>query len=610
MSKKLYLLASLCCISSYVLPQQQVSKAEVEKAAVYTLVEKAEILNVSVTKDIDAIWESRSEKGHVLMYEVVFKNRAAVLLSGSRACEPVLGYYIKGDDKESIFDTNNLHVPCGLRAMVEGYAQEIEWCFSQDTLPLYYLSQWQELQKEIPRKNRKAGTVIGPLLTTKWGQNWSNDGVCDAYNYYVTKTDKHCAADCASKHCPVGCTAVAMGQIMNYWKYPVYLLNKAAGQYDWCYMPNRLYSYLPNYERERNAIARLLIDCAESVNATFCIGKCETSAAPIKVRRALVEDFQYHDDAVFRLRSSHPAGNVWKNYIKTDLNNGRPVLYASLSFILTLDAHVFVCDGYNENDDKFHFNWGWWGSFDTGWYALNGLGNIGGSNYNVTQEAVFQIYPNLSQNYCNYSMPLWVHYAMYYNVLGETFPPPFLNVPYTFNILESVPGDWGLPTQWHTISSGELAVYSAHEKVIFRPGFKVEAGGRLIARIDPCPGCNTANQSVVSSSYNGEAGYGHFLTDSAQTLPNMPSQNGLSDDPQSKHITIYPNPNDGTFTLSTNFDPQEIVSIRIFNLLGNTVFEQNGIIHTQITLPNPTAGMYFLKAILQSGIITQKFVVQ
>jgi hypothetical protein len=139
--------------------QQQVSREEIKNVAIHTLYDKAKILKISTTVDIQSIGEYRNEKRNVLMYEVVFSNKAAILLSGSKACLPVLGYYIK-EDKESIFDTTNIDMPCGLKDMIRGYAQQIEWCFSQDTLELYHFSQWQELQQNPMEKSLKSAIPI------------------------------------------------------------------------------------------------------------------------------------------------------------------------------------------------------------------------------------------------------------------------------------------------------------------------------------------------------------------------------------------------------------------------------------------------------------------
>ena len=61
-----------------------------------------------------------------------------------------------------------------------------------------------------------------------------------------------------------------------------------------------------------------------------------------------------------------------------NIQRGFPVLYASASLAVKDYAecgHAYVCDGYNENTDMFHFNWGYDGEAN-GWYSLDDSGDI------------------------------------------------------------------------------------------------------------------------------------------------------------------------------------------------------------------------------------------
>jgi len=216
--------------------QQQVSEIEARNAAINTLYNKADVLKVSSDERIKTVNSLSNANGDTIMYEVVFQNGATVLLSGSKSCLPVLGYYVK-EDNGAVFDPNNDNVPCGFKALLKDYADEIEWCFAQDTICLYHKEKWQELQC---RSGAPLFVHVDTLLTTKWGQKHSNEGnACPAYNYYVTvQKPNQCDGSCDDV-CPLGCTAVAMGQIMKYWNYPVYLSDEIQ-QYDWCNMPDAL----------------------------------------------------------------------------------------------------------------------------------------------------------------------------------------------------------------------------------------------------------------------------------------------------------------------------------------------------------------------------------
>ncbi|MDR2979293.1 MAG: Spi family protease inhibitor [Bacteroidales bacterium] len=132
--RKISFLIILCIagITQRTNAQQQVSKSEARNAAVNTLRNKTEILKVSSNENIKTVNSLSNTNGDTIMYEVVFENGAAVLLSGSKTCLPVLGYYAK-EDNGAVFDPNNDNVSCGLKALLKDYSNEIEWCFAQDT---------------------------------------------------------------------------------------------------------------------------------------------------------------------------------------------------------------------------------------------------------------------------------------------------------------------------------------------------------------------------------------------------------------------------------------------------------------------------------------------
>ena len=167
----------------------------------------------------------------IYMYEVVFNTKDIVLLSGNITCSPILGYIMHDNISmnTSILD-NYENIPDGLKEMINEYLEEIKYCF-RNNISIGYQSEWQELYEYQPNRAERT-VIVPPLISTKWGQSVSNDGSdLHAYNYYVTESSNSCES------CLAGCVAVAMGQIMNYWKYPVYAPYKAE-QFDWCNMPN------------------------------------------------------------------------------------------------------------------------------------------------------------------------------------------------------------------------------------------------------------------------------------------------------------------------------------------------------------------------------------
>jgi hypothetical protein len=473
MKKVLLSIIILIILGNNIFAQQQVSRMEAVNAAIHTYHSKSSALKLLGDAKVKTIYNSHNMRGDTLMYEIVFQNNVGVLLSGSKACLPVLAYYTKPEyDNGSIFDTNNKNVPCCFRNLLREYTHEIDSCFLKKTKDLHYVTKWQELQDTEQKRISKSGIdIVKPLLKTEWNQDYSNDYYCDAYNYYVTETHKKC--NCSSKYCPVGCVAVAMAQIMKHWNYPVYIPFKAE-QYDWCNMPNELnYSGNSNYEKERHAIAYLMKDCGDAANTNYCNGGCSSSSIVYKARQALVNKLGYSSDADHQWKSSYSI-KKWKQRIKNNLDDGMPVLYGGYD-PSPPSGHSFVLDGYTD-EDYFHVNWGW-GSGYNAYCTLDDL-TLSNQTYS-TQSACFYIHPAEQQDFCNFTLPLLMHY-----ILGGTHQ----NVPKTLMILESVPN--GLSAAWRTIPAGSNVIYEAHKSVKLNPGFKVEVGASFKAQVTPCERCD------------------------------------------------------------------------------------------------------------------------
>jgi len=84
--RKISFLMILCIagITKIVNAQQRVSKEEVKNAAINTLHKKSDMLKISPDTVIVTVNSFCNINGDTLMYEVVFENGAAILLSGSK----------------------------------------------------------------------------------------------------------------------------------------------------------------------------------------------------------------------------------------------------------------------------------------------------------------------------------------------------------------------------------------------------------------------------------------------------------------------------------------------------------------------------------------------
>ncbi|MBO4282050.1 MAG: C10 family peptidase [Bacteroidales bacterium] len=325
--------------------------------------------------------------GQALLYEVCYRNGGSALVSGVKSLMPVLGYRPSDDGMPFLASDET----SGLSHFVEKYAACV--AAELERKPDSIHQAWESLAKDSVFPMQKKN-VYGPYLTSRWKQTSSNDGQANAYNYYVAR---YCDRE---NRCAAGCVPVAMAQIMHYWEYPVWRPNKR-DKYDWANMPDELRLYHlngnqkdtnRNYETERNAVARLLFDCGAAAKVTYCISECQSFAWPLDARNALVDKFDYQTDAHLIKRTLNAS--EWKNSIKANIMDGKPVFYAAVDEVLKFEGHAFVCDGYDAETDMFHFNWGWGG--DGAWVSIDEI-NSGSDDWNNMERAVVDICPSGKQ---------------------------------------------------------------------------------------------------------------------------------------------------------------------------------------------------------------------
>ena len=314
-----------------------------------------------------------------------------VIVSGDDCAAPILGY-----STESSIDPNNM--PIQLEELLQAYSDEIQYAIEnglQSTDSIKAL--WSTLRR-VPQ-SANAVAVVNALISTSW----------DQYPRYNNKCPVDASLSSFGGHPTTGCVATAMAQIMKYWGYP----NKGTGNksyksnyygtlsanfaittYDWANMPLKLSSSTSS--TQNNAVATLMYHCGVAVEMNYnCDGKGSSGAYVVdygygraSAELSLKNYFGYASTLQGKTWTSSISAGTWKNMLKTELDNKRPILYAGTS--QSSGGHAFVCDGY-DNNDKFHFNWGWGGSAN-GFFSLTAL-TPSSSNFSENQQAVIGIQP-------------------------------------------------------------------------------------------------------------------------------------------------------------------------------------------------------------------------
>lgn len=293
------------------------------------------------------------------------------IIAATERAYPLLGYSESGK-----IDPKDL--PCGLRMMLDIYAEQINTARALDIRPT------------TTRADVEPGSiVVEPLLgDIMWDQMAPFNGMTPG-------------------HAPTGCVATATAQIMRYWKYPDHAvgthgyMSKSYGylshdynyRIDWDDMP-----VAPNGTPDNKidakpnpTIARFMYGLGVAFDMNY--SQQGSGTTHDKVVPALIRHYGYTKD--IKRITAQEAGSQWSSIIKRELDARHPVLHGGTG---KGGGHSFVCDGYT-TDDLFHFNWGWSG-VSNGWYKLNalvpdvlGTGGGAGGGYNENRDIVINIAP-------------------------------------------------------------------------------------------------------------------------------------------------------------------------------------------------------------------------
>ena len=209
--------------------------------------------------------------------------------------------------------------------------------------------------------------------------------------------------------------------------------------------------------------------------------------------------------------------------------------------------------------------------------------------FNSQQAAVFNIHPSTTQDYCNFELPLWIHYHLYYNAYGNTTPLPYANVPKTFTRLTSVPNNSDYPVSWRTIPSGATSEYAAHEEVLLQDGFYAEPGSDFLAHIVPCEPCEEARTTDYTSDMVGAGD-----DNSADTLAAPKSWQIEATQSDDAALNVYPNPTSDL--LHIELSGTEIATVALYDFQGRIIYSPNlsNSPNSPMNMRDIPAGMYVL----------------
>ena len=199
------------------------------------------------------------------------------------------------------------------------------------------------------------------------------------------------------------------------------------------------------------------------------------------------------------------------------------------------------------------------------------------------------------------------------------------NGAWTLLVKDDLGGDTGVLYDWHL----EFTDYN----------FTVDLGTDTnICSVDPITlnagagnysyswstGDNTQQVTLDTNTLGGNGTYNIFVTvtdtisgcQSIDTIVvNYTTCTGINALANNVNVNVYPNPNNGQFTLNVNTSDVNELSIRVVNIQGQEVYNRNNFenlntVNEKIDLSNNANGIYFVIVTTDKGIVTHKMIVQ
>lgn len=409
--------------SSSVLCAKPVSIEKAKNMAVDQLSRAPSLLKEKDDIHVSKVFTITKESKNVY-YVINLSPEGWVILSADDVAYPIIAYSYTGQYHE------NDHSPA-LDDWMANVKEEIYYAIENELSPLPgTIDAWESF--ESPSANLQS-IVVDKLIETSWGQGGEPVWI----PIWLPSYDQYCPYERGLfdwwRIAPTGCVATAMAQVMKYWSWPrcpvgereyapSWLCDSQGWPircygyrsryvtfndrtYDWDIMPNQVaarpaWTHTPGEE----AVQILMHDIGISVDMNYhpngsgallsgspyicsvpdCDYHTEWYSDAIF---ALTEYFKYDTSADYRKREWY-TDNDWIHFLKTELDNGRPVIYRGDDG--GKSGHAFICDGY-DTANLFHFNWGWDGTND-GWFKLDAL-TPGSHNFTLDHKAIFDLKP-------------------------------------------------------------------------------------------------------------------------------------------------------------------------------------------------------------------------
>lgn len=491
--------------------------------------------------------------------------RGWFLVSSSLATTPILAYF------PTIEKPDIANFPPEIQELIGTYEILISRYNKSSSTAAQSSSMHNGWKKVISRETTQSSKIsIAPLLKNNkgeeilWSQTTSGSDCEKSYNKYCPPISG------ASEQCnkaAVGCVAVAIAQIMWYWKWPytakvpttVGGKNYTLKSYNWDKMPLRLGWWVSIEEADE--VAKFLRDCGYQLDMDY--GK--SSGTTINKALEALKMFGYNPNTMKIVKKINTEG--WSSMFYDELAAGRPVYYRGKSTIWGTNGHAFVLNGYNANNDTYYINFGWGYGYN-GYFTLDHI-PLGEYAFDYYQSAIVGIEPICTaQTYSGFTMN----------------DSPF-NIANSENLILSST----------TIPTGKKGTIYSGAQVRLSNGFAAKAGSNVRIAISDmvCPTERVSGSRAKMHTHN--------LDDEEQNpTTELDDITGFSE----TSFRIMPNPVADVLHIVSS---EDIISVDIYSSTGQLIIRST---EKDTDVSSLAKGTYILRAQTDTGLQHKVFIKQ
>lgn len=157
-----------------------------------------------------------------------------------------------------------------------------------------------------------------------------------------------------------------------------------------------------------------------------------------------------------------------------------------------------------------------------------------------------------------------------------------------------------------TFNNNSTVNFYAQEKIVLNTGTKANGGSlvRFMVKGNQDRGRDNGrsdDKSLVSTETIDELDDNNYMSTPFESSIDKQSSTNTE-------ITIFPNPNSGSFTISTT-SGEDIQQVEIINLLGQVIYQES-FQNSTINIPNGAKGTFFVRITTLTNTVVKKIIVQ